>query len=78
MMSAVVQSFPKAFSVSFLALKRWDPNNFHDIQWHWPPSVMAPIGSVLSSRKEKVDRSSNNFSAPRCLQWVNPKFMRAN
>lgn len=61
-MNSVAQTFPKAFSVSFSALKRWDPNSFHRIQWHWPPSLMAPIGTVLSPRKEKIDRSNNSFS----------------
>jgi len=60
-MSSLVQNYPKAFSVTFSALSRWDPNSFHGIQWHWPSSVMAPIGSVLSPRKEKVDRSANGF-----------------
>lgn len=62
MSSSVTQTFPKAFTVSFSVLKRWDPNSFHDIHWHWPSDVMAPIGSVLTPRKEKVDRSTNNFS----------------
>jgi type I restriction enzyme S subunit len=61
-MSSVAQTFHKAFSVSFSALKRWDPNSFHRIQWHWPPSMMSPIGTVLSPRKEKIDRSNNSFS----------------
>ncbi len=61
-MGEVVQSFPKGFAVTFSMLKRWDPNSFHDIKWHWPSSVMVPIGSVLKPRKEKVDRSSNGFS----------------
>lgn len=60
-MSAVTQTFPKAFSVSFSELKRWDPNSFHRIQWHWAPSMMAPIGTVLSPRKEKIERSNNSF-----------------
>ena len=55
-------SLPKAFAVNFSEVKRWDPNSFHNIKWHWPPSVMASIGSVLSHRKEKVDRSDNGFS----------------
>lgn len=62
MINSVFEIYPRAFSVSFSALKRWDPNSFHHIQWHWPPNVMAPIGSVLSQRQEKVDRSKNNFS----------------
>ena len=61
MMSSLVQNYPKAFSVTFSELSRWDPNSFHGIQWHWPSSLMAPIGSVLSQRKEKVDRSTNGF-----------------
>jgi type I restriction enzyme S subunit len=61
-MGSQVQAFPKAFSVSFSALNRWDPISFHDIQWHWAPSMMASIGSVLSTRKEKVDRGANDFS----------------
>jgi type I restriction enzyme, S subunit len=61
-MMSSVQTYPKVFSVSFSALKRWDPNSFHDIHWHWPSSAMATIGSVLSPRKEKVDRSNNDFS----------------
>jgi len=61
-MNSHIQTFPKAFSVSFSALKRWDPSSFHAIQWHWPSGVMVPIGSVLSPRKEKVDRETNAFS----------------
>lgn len=61
-MSSLVQDFPKVFSVSFSSLKRWDPISFHNIQWYWPSSVMLPIDSVLSPRKEKVDRSTNDFS----------------
>lgn len=61
-MGEAVQSFPKAFAVTFSTLKRWDPSSFHDIKWHWPLSVMAPISSVLTPRKEKVDRSSNGFA----------------
>lgn len=55
-------SFPKAFAVSFSEVKRWDPNSFHTIEWHWPSSVMDPIGSVLTHRKEKVNRTDNGFS----------------
>lgn len=61
-MPEAVQSFPKAFAVSFSQIKRWDPNSFHDINWHWPASVMAAIGSVLKPRKEKVDRSASGFN----------------
>ena len=61
-MNVVAQTFPKAFLVSFSGIKRWDPNSFHCIQWHWPPSMMAPIGTVLSPRKEKTDRSNISFS----------------
>lgn len=53
---------PKAFAVRFASVKRWDPNSFHAIEWHWPLSVMKPIGSVLVPRKEKVDRNNNGFS----------------
>jgi type I restriction enzyme, S subunit len=53
---------PKAFAVRFVQVKRWDPNSFHDIEWHWPASAMAAIGSVLKPRKEKVDRSANGFN----------------
>ena len=61
-MTEASPSLPKAFAVNFSEVKRWDPNSFHNIKWHWPPSVMVPIGSVLSHRKEKVDRSDNGFS----------------
>lgn len=54
---------PKAFAVRFASVNRWDPNSFHEIEWHWPISVMRPIGSVLTPRKEKVDRNDNGFSA---------------
>lgn len=55
-------TLPRAFSITFSALKRWDPNSFHNIKWHWPESVMSPIGSILSPRKERVDRSENDFA----------------
>ena len=61
-MSITEASIPKAFAVRFSEVKRWDPNNFHSITWHWPSSVMAPIGSVLTPLKIKVDRGDNGFS----------------
>lgn len=45
----------KAFAVLFNALYRWDPPSFYLITWHWPQSVLRPIGSFLISRKEKVN-----------------------
>jgi len=36
--------------------------SFHGIDWHWPNSVMAPVGSVLRLRKESVDRTKHAFS----------------
>jgi len=45
----------KAFAVLFSALYRWDPSSFYQITWHWPESVLRPIGSFLIPRKEKVD-----------------------
>lgn len=61
-MGEAEQTFPKAFAVHFAQINRWDPNSFHGINWHWPRSVMATIGSVLKQRKEKVDRSENGFN----------------
>ncbi|MDD4273139.1 MAG: restriction endonuclease subunit S [Desulfobacter postgatei] len=61
-MTETAKILPKAFAVRFAQVKRWDPNSFHDIEWHWPASVMAAIGSVLGPRKEKVDRSENGFN----------------
>jgi hypothetical protein len=45
----------KAFAVLFNALYRWDPPSFFRISWHWPQSVLRPIGSFLIPRKEKVN-----------------------
>ncbi len=45
----------KAFAVLFSALYRWDPPSFYRITWHWPETVLRPIGSFLIPRKEKVD-----------------------
>lgn len=42
-------------------MERWDPASFYEIAWHWPSQVMAPIGSVLRPRREKVDRSGFSF-----------------
>lgn len=61
-MGEAAQSFPNAFAVSFSQINRWDPNSFHNINWHWPVSVMAAIRSVLKPRKEKVDRNANGFN----------------
>jgi len=61
-MAQTASALPKVFTVRFVSVKRWDPNSFHGIKWHWPPSVMKPIGSVLIPRKEKVDRIGNRFS----------------
>lgn len=61
-MGEATQSFPKAFAITFSSLKRWDPNSFHNIKWYWPSSEMAHIASILTSRKEKVDRSSIEFA----------------
>lgn len=61
-MPETAQAFPRAFAVRFAQINRWDPNSFHEINWHWPDSVMATIGSVLKPRKEKVNRSANGFN----------------
>ena len=61
-MDDVIRPTPKVFATPFSALTRWDPNSFHRIKWYWPSSVMAPIGSVLTSRKEKVDRGTVPFA----------------
>jgi hypothetical protein len=52
----------KAFAVMFNALYRWDPASFYLITWHWPQSVLRPIGSFLISRKEKVDTKRFAFT----------------
>ena len=54
--------FPKAFAVWFKDLGRWDASSFHRIKWHWSKRVMAPIGSVLRLRKERVDKAAFKFS----------------
>ena len=62
MMGEAVHSFPRAFRVTFSQVNRWDPNSFHGINWHWPSSLMSPIGSALKLRKDKVDRVANGFT----------------
>ena len=62
MMGDEGHSFLKAFTVTSSALTRWDPNSFHTIKWHWPSSVMATVGTVLTPRKEKVDRTAYGFA----------------
>jgi type I restriction enzyme S subunit len=57
-----VQATEKAFAVQFSALYRWDPPSFHRIKWHWPDSVLRPIGSFLNPRKEKVDSKRFAFA----------------
>lgn len=54
--------FPRAFAVRFGDVVRWDPASFQGIEWHWSPSVMETIGSVLRLRKETVDREKYGFS----------------
>jgi type I restriction enzyme M protein len=54
--------FVKAFRVQFRDLSRWDPGSFCSIDWHWPRSVMRPIGSLITTRKEKVDRNQTSFA----------------
>lgn len=61
-MSKAAQAIQKAFAVRFAEISRWDPNSFHRINWFWPSHVMASIGSVLKPRRDKVDRSANEFS----------------
>jgi len=62
MTTATVRDFPKAFSIWFNKLSRWDPASFHGIAWHWSKDVMMPISRVLKIRKEKVNRSHFSFS----------------
>jgi type I restriction enzyme S subunit len=57
----MTQYFPKAFGVWFRQLDRFDPASFEHIFWHWPKEVMVPIKSVLTLRKEKVDRKKFSF-----------------
>jgi len=54
--------FPRAFAVWFRDLDRWDAPSFHRVTWHWPKSVMVPIGSILRLRKERVDKKAYQFS----------------
>jgi type I restriction enzyme S subunit len=54
--------FPKSFAVWFRDLDRWDAPSFHRLTWHWPKSVMVPIGSILRPRKERVDKKAYQFS----------------
>ena len=61
-MTANSTEFPRVFAVWFKDLSRWDASSFHRIQWHWPNRVMAPIGSVLRIRKERVDKGTFKFS----------------
>jgi type I restriction enzyme S subunit len=48
--------------VWFKDLGRWDASSFQRIKWHWPEKVMAPLGSGLKLRKERVDRKLFKFS----------------
>ncbi len=52
----------RAFAVWLAELDRWDPMSFHGVDWNWPASLMAPVGSVLHLRKEPVDRAKHAFS----------------
>lgn len=52
----------KAFGILFSTLYRWDPASFYQITWHWPRSVLRPIGSFLIPRKEKVDTKRFPFA----------------
>lgn len=61
-MYELIKPTPKAFMVTFSQINRWDPSCFHNINWHWPSSVMVPIGSVLKIRKEKVNRATSIFN----------------
>ena len=61
-MNSASQTFPQAFAVWFKDLTRWDPASFHGVKWHWPADLMTPIGEVLKTRKEKVDRKRFKFS----------------
>ena len=60
-MNAVAE-LPRAFAVRFRDLDRWDPLSFHRIRWHWPVSVMRPVGSVLTLRRTKIDRAKVAFA----------------
>jgi type I restriction enzyme, S subunit len=61
-MTVVSGTFPRAFVVRFRDLYRWDPSSFHKILWHWPASVLRPLGNAFKVRKEKVDRTKVKFS----------------
>jgi type I restriction enzyme S subunit len=61
-MSAACSIPARAFAVWFHELERWDPASFHGIAWHWPPTVMHRLGSVLKVRKDKVNRATVKFS----------------
>ena len=62
MTTATARAFPKAFSIRFNKLSRWDPASFHGIAWNCSEDIMMPISRVLQIRKEKVDRSHFSFS----------------
>ncbi len=58
-----VSPFPACFRISFSDTHRWDPGSFCLLDWHWEPSVLNPIGSVLKPRREKVDRNRHSFTS---------------
>lgn len=61
-MAGIIRLSPRAFAVCWRDVERWDPSSFHQISWHWPDEVMKPLGSVLTARKEKINRSKVSFS----------------
>lgn len=58
----MLSKVPRVFTVRFSDIERWDPQSFHHIEWHWDEIYMQPIGSFLSPRKEKVERSQFKFA----------------
>ncbi|WP_216329586.1 hypothetical protein [Deinococcus aestuarii] len=60
-MTADAPQHPRAFVVRFKELTRWDPASYHGMTWHWTLEVLRPIGSVLRSRKLKIDLQATPF-----------------
>ena len=50
------------FRIQWSELDRWDPLSFRPIEWRCEPGLLAPLGSALKQRVERVNRDNWEFS----------------
>lgn len=63
-MSTGAHPLPRAFTVGFRELLRWDVAFFRQVKWRWPEATIQPISQVVTRRRTEVDPKADRTKLP--------------